>query len=684
MMQDAVQQLLAQGVPQQLLDGSPPQELVVLAAALACAVFGERLPAPVHLVALFSIWLSFDSKLAEIFTTFAARETDGPHALFEESPFVTFAALDEERWSLWPLFTSAIALSAICWNMRWSTTKDGLHLRRPLLLVIGPMALLASGYAFNFVARRAHNGDRALVAGLAIGAWRRPSLLFTFVPVVMLMTTQWGMNAMGQPDWYFIKWGCCSSLLVAVASDVLFRRLGGKSDPGALIRLLHIAAALQYFYAGVGKLQLQWATFFDAHQWSKLWHFMAAGDFVWGTRALCPELFDLLLRLTSEYDSLIRHAVPVAQAGGALVVASACGFLSVVPLVMMLGFHFVIGFTAGDIFWGHSAMCCTLIAISWRQWRLPSLLGVVLLVGHALPVLTSGGGHPPTMLHDIFDQPWAQQWNEVWPLKGPVVQRDAFMPQMAFWTVPATFRLRLEVDTDQGSWSLDPKAFTPFDVVFGRANFNRFNLALQEPTFMGLGECGHPVLGAFFTSFGYQACAIESEATHLDFSNNPYIFSRCGPRAGFQQDDDPSVRAVSLERAEFLISRLLEFVAAGASPASASLWWPWRLLDYVQRGMRARWNFVDHLCCHGAAAGDDPEAIKGTPLQVRVMLEEGIVCETGGYRSLRGFTGAIYKAEVENFALKSFEAEEIAVERELCREPMNAAFQMLRDIGELY
>merc|ERR1711957_795415 len=128
------------------------------------------------------------------------------------------------------------------------------------------------------------------------------------------------------------------------------------------------------------------------------------------------------------------------------------------------------------------------------------------------------------------------------------------------------------------------------------------------------------------------------------------------------------------------IGRLLEFLH-GKTGADA-LWWPWRLLDHIQRGTRARWNFIDHACCHGAAAGDDPELIQGVPTRMAIIAEEAVLCTQGGYRSVPGFAGAIYTADVSNdFKLYSTGGFDFADEYQKCQEPTNVAMSILKEAG---
>merc|ERR1719469_961464 len=122
---------------------------------------------------------------------------------------------------------------------------------------------------------------------------------------------------------------------------------------------------------------------------------------------------------------------------------------------------------------------------------------------------------------------------------------------MAFWTVPATFRLRLQVETDQGTWKLDPKAFAPFDVVFGRALYSRFNPMSTEQIFMGLGEAGHPPTAAFVAGFIFPSCKVEPPPERLEFDDIAILsIARCGPRFGFttQAVKDPETATKSMER----------------------------------------------------------------------------------------------------------------------------------------
>merc|ERR1712194_546138 len=142
----------------------------------------------------------------------------------------------------------------------------------------------------------------------------------------------------------------------------------------------------------------------------------------------------------------------------------------------------------------------------------------------------------------------------------------------------------------------------------------------------------------------------------------------CTPRFGPGASMDMERATKSIERAELLIARLLQFL--NGKIGSDSLWWPWRWLDHAQRGTRARWNFIDHACCHGAAAGDDPELIYGVPTRIAVLAEEAVLCTQGGHRTVPGFAGAVYAADVSHdFKLYSTGGFDFADEYIKCREP---------------
>ncbi|CAE8702745.1 unnamed protein product, partial [Polarella glacialis] len=477
----------------------------------------------------------------------------------------------------------AMVLTVGCWKVQWLPDRA---IRVSAGVVVACMCLLASFYEFNFLVGRAHNADRALVLLLGAGCSQKPALLFCFVPLVMLMTTQWGLHpAEWTNSWYFIKWGCCSSFLTALAADVLFRRLGGRAGSTVVCRLLHVLLAMHYFNPGVIKIRENWAEQHEVHTWAYLWHFLTAGDFVWGTRSASPVLFDALESMTEYFDREIRLGVPLIQVGGALVLAcSPGGWLTGMKVGLEFGFHFVIGFACGDVFWGHAITCGVVAAIAMSRPRQPSCVGLILLVGHTLPVLTAQSGSPDNLVSAIFAHPWGRAAADRWPLTSSQAQRDHFLPGMAFHSSPASFRVRLEVETDAGNkWTLDPRAFAPFDMFFGRALFWPMHDLLVETPHWGLGECGASYVCGMHAMAIRRACAATDRGPELEREFTFVGSARCMPRAATMEQ---APRAEKRAFMEGLISKLLFHLSTQTPPP---LWWPWSLVEAFQRSQLRRW-----------------------------------------------------------------------------------------------